>query len=152
MGAWGVQSHACDAVHDHLDKLNRMCGNTTGRGGFNSAGKITTKRFEQYLMNKFVIPIQCPEEEYKVQKALGTLRTLEELIHPRHFFGLVIWGFDRGWIFNHEILNVAHEAGIQLLNDKEEMNRWKRPQHRRYQLLKEICRVEQNIKERNDGR
>jgi hypothetical protein len=149
MGAWGTRSHDNDDVHDLLIRAGRKGGQ-----GFNDPGDLTNDQLERFLLQEYVEPLQLPEDEKRIQDALGTLQKLDELVHPMHFLGLVIWGMDRGWGFNRDILNVADEAGMRLIYDREEwpqyINLWKNPKIRHYCLLKEMCRIKQAIKEKDD--
>lgn len=152
MGSWAITSHGNDSVHDLLITAGRK--QKEGCFGFSNPGTLTNTQLEQFLMNKFINPLQLSDDEKCVQAALGTLCKLEELIYPTHFIGLVIWGLDRGWTFNKDILNVANDAGMELLYNQNKwpqyINQWRNPKLRHYQFLKEICRIKQAIKEKND--
>jgi len=149
MGAWGTRSHDNDAVHDLL-----ICAGRRGGHGFDDPGELTNEQLEKFLMKEYITPLQLSEDEKRIQDALGTLQKLDELIHPMHFLGLVIWGMDRGWKFNRVILNVADEANMRLIYDQTEwpqyINTWKNPKIRHYCLLKEMCRIKQVIKDKDN--
>jgi hypothetical protein len=133
-----------------------MAGRKNAHYGFEDPGELTNEQLEQFIMNRFVVPLQLSNDEKHVQAALGTLRKLNELIHPMHFLGLIIWGFDRGWTFNRDILTIADESSMKLIYDQNEWFRyihmWAHPKIRHYRLLKEMCKIKQAIKEKNDGR
>ena len=136
MSAWGYESFESDAVFDELDRIGR-----SGKG-FHSLGGLTKDKLEKYLVRILQPTLMCKKEK-EIQTALGSMPPLH---NPITFLGMVIWGLDRGFHFQPLVLDAAIDAGHKLVNDREELLRWRRPAMRRQYISREISRL---VKERS---
>lgn len=130
MGAWSCRSHGNDQVHDELFRAGRRGGK-----GFNDPGGLTESKLNDFLMSKYICPLEMTDEEFEVQRALGSLPVLHK---PATFLGVVVWGLERGFQLQPLILNMASTVVWELIRDKKYLNSWKHPKARRKRLAKEI--------------
>lgn len=139
MGTWGCCSHENDSVHDELDRAGRRGGK-----GFNTPGGLTGPKLNDFLMYKYLRPLEMTDDEKKVQIALGTMPILYA---SKTFLGVVIWGLERGFQLQLSILDMASTVAWELIRDKKYLSYWRHPEARRRRLAKEIYFIK-TVKER----